>query len=72
MDCTAHGVAKSRTRLRDFHFTLTVVLFLISWETSIAVCLPITSVQGFPFLHNAQEHLLSPVFCVVVILRDEK
>ena len=22
MDCTVHGVAKSRTRLSDFHFTL--------------------------------------------------
>ena len=31
MDCTVHGVAKSRTRLRYFHFTLT----LIRWNIGV-------------------------------------
>ena len=28
MDCTVHGVAKSRTRLSDFHFTFLYVPFI--------------------------------------------
>ena len=29
MDCIVHGVAKSRTRLSNFHFTLVVVACLV-------------------------------------------
>ena len=32
MDCIVYEVAKSRTRLSDFHFTIIMGLYLIKWR----------------------------------------
>ena len=50
MDCIIHGVAKSRTWLRDFHFTL------------LHLYLKLTGIAHFPSLSFSFLHSLSPFF----------
>ena len=71
MDCTIHGVAKSRTQLSDFHFTsesftyfVRVVIYQFSSVTQLCptLCNPMNrSKPGLPVHHpNPRVHLLCP------------
>ena len=80
MDCVVHGVAKSLTRLSEFHFHFhaegelldhMIVLFWASWEISILfssvatlIYIPTNSIQRFTFLH------ITLIFVICVLFDD--
>ena len=54
MDCIRHGVAKSRTRLSDFHFHFVSPLYLKLIKNLVYFCLPLKSSHQTLFLANGR------------------
>ena len=82
MDCIVPGVAKSLTRLSEFHFHFQPSALMNCWDSEsclthsglcllIQGCLPLPRSQQVPVCDSAwvQQHPISPLFLVTKIIR---